>query len=121
MNESKLSKLIRDSLAQACKAKELLFLYQRIESHATSQGIPDVYVCIDGVSFWLELKIWPNQPTNLQHGWLITYANAGGIGFVVTHGEKRTELGHYSKNGVYSATYVSDSEIGLNILYHIGK
>lgn len=43
---------------------------QRIESHLTAQGIPDVVYSLLGHSGWLELKhlaAWPKRPTTPLH------------------------------------------------------
>ncbi len=53
----------------------------RIES-STINGIPDVHACVNGNSFWLELK--SNEDKNFglskyQIIWQIDYINAGGV------------------------------------------
>ena len=53
----------------------------RIES-STINGIPDVHACVNGSSFWLELK--SNEDKNFglskyQIIWQIDYINAGGL------------------------------------------
>lgn len=54
----------------------------RIESNLTQQGIPDIYCCINGFSFWVELKV-DIDLSPLQHSWLEQHRLAGGRTFVV--------------------------------------
>lgn len=35
-----------------------------------TRGIPDVFVSMDGVTRFFELKVWPNRPTKIQRYWL---------------------------------------------------
>ena len=53
----------------------------RIES-STINGIPDVHACVNGSSFWLELKSIEDKNFGLskyQIIWQIDYINAGGL------------------------------------------
>jgi hypothetical protein len=63
---------------------------QPIESSETAVGIPDLYLCKDGVSLWMELKAldkpWPNKQRLPfrpgQYGWLHTHGTHGGLSVV---------------------------------------
>ena len=59
--------------------------FTKIES-STINGIPDVYCCIDNLSFWFELKA--NQVKNLniskyQISWHLNHREAGGIAYIL--------------------------------------
>ena len=57
----------------------------RIES-STINGIPDIYGCIDGSSFWLELKANEVKNCNLskfQINWHIKHRQVGGESFIL--------------------------------------
>ena len=60
---------------------------QRVENRS-SQGMPDVYVCMDGVPFWLELKIIKNNRVSVsksQIAWNLAHSRCGGVSFFLLH------------------------------------
>lgn len=57
--------------------------YQRIENR-TGQGMPDVYMCMDGVPIWAELKIIKNDRVSVsisQIAWHTAHKRCGGVSF----------------------------------------
>ena len=55
----------------------------RIENRAGG-GVPDVHMCVDGLPFWLELKITKTHRLNIsahQVSWNHAYSRAGGVSF----------------------------------------
>jgi hypothetical protein len=59
--------------------------FQRIET-ATTAGVPDVYMCHDGQSIWVELKIVRGNYALLrkeQYAWGIRHARHGGRAIVL--------------------------------------
>ena len=47
-------------------------------------GIPDVYICADGKSFWLELKVTKNHRVSIsshQVAWHFAHSQANGVSF----------------------------------------
>lgn len=78
MSESKYSKRMRDALGA-------WFEFIRVESHATSPGIPDIHWLYLGgtTSGWIETKHSPKTPTKVKYQpqqapWLTDYARKGG-------------------------------------------
>ncbi len=60
---------------------------QRVENRST-QGMPDVYLCMDGVPFWLELKIIKNNRvlvSKSQIAWNLAHSRCGGVSFFLLH------------------------------------
>lgn len=55
---------------------------QRIESGSITSGIPDLYVCCDGISFWVEGKT-TSELGIYQLKWLTEHRKAGGTSFIV--------------------------------------
>lgn len=50
--------------------------------------MPDVYLCMDGVPVWLELKIIKNKRTCLsrsQIAWHLAHTRCGGVSFFLLH------------------------------------
>lgn len=50
--------------------------------------MPDVYVCMDGVPFWLELKIIKNNRVSVsksQIAWNLAHSRCGGVSFFLLH------------------------------------
>lgn len=41
------------------------------------RGLPDIYACIDGVSWWFEVKIHPNRPSPAQEHCIEAMTAAG--------------------------------------------
>ena len=63
----------------------------RVESNMTVNGIPDIYVCANGRSFWIELKIdSPILP--FQKSWHKQHALAGGKSFVLFYDYKEYKV-----------------------------
>tara|TARA_R100001126_G_scaffold1036_1_gene992 strand:- start:9886 stop:10302 length:417 start_codon:yes stop_codon:yes gene_type:complete len=66
----------------------------RIES-STINGIPDVFGCIEGRSFWLELKATDVKNCGLskfQINWHLNYQQAGGTVRILNVGTSETRL-----------------------------
>ncbi len=61
--------------------------FQRIENR-TGEGIPDVYICIDGVPVWCELKIIKNGRASVsksQIAWHLGHTRCNGVSFFLLH------------------------------------
>jgi len=61
--------------------------YQRIENRA-GEGMPDVYICMDGVPLWVELKIIKNNRVSVsksQMAWHSAHNRCGGVSFFLLH------------------------------------
>ena len=59
----------------------------RVENRLKS-GIPDVFICAEGIQFWIELKITKNNRlflSPLQVSWNFTNWKAGGVNFILVH------------------------------------
>lgn len=97
MKEADFKKLVRKRLNA-----EGAFVFTTSDS--SRRGVPDLYVCIDGISVWLELKYHKEEDklkhelTPLQSVFLSDVENAGGIGAVLVgvgdkyHIERITEV-----------------------------
>ena len=51
-------------------------------------GVPDVHVCAEGCSFWLELKVTKTNRINIsshQVAWNYAYYKSGGVSFFLVH------------------------------------
>ena len=62
--------------------------WQRIESGAIGQGIPDINACFQGIEFWIELKIivghrFRSPLKAFQAAWITRRTNAGGRCFIL--------------------------------------
>ena len=60
---------------------------QRIENRA-GEGMPDVYLCMDGVPVWAELKITKNDRFSIsksQIAWHLGHSRCGGVSFFLVH------------------------------------
>lgn len=66
----------------------------RVESNLTIQGVPDIYACVEGHSFWIELK-FDSEVSPLQKSWHKKHSIAGGRSFVIifSKGEYRISTG----------------------------
>lgn len=56
---------------------------QRIENRV-AEGMPDVYMCIDGAPVWVELKIIKRNGITLQPSqiaWHLSHSRCGGVSF----------------------------------------
>jgi len=61
--------------------------FQRIENRA-GEGMPDVYLCMDGVPIWAELKITKNDRFTIsksQIAWHLAHSRCGGVSFFLVH------------------------------------
>ena len=61
--------------------------FQRIENRA-GEGMPDVYLCMDGVPVWAELKITKNDRFTIsksQIAWHLGHTRCGGVSFFLVH------------------------------------
>jgi len=59
----------------------------RIENRV-GEGVPDVFVCAEGVSFWIELKITKTNRINISSGqiaWNYAYSQSGGVSFFLVN------------------------------------
>ena len=74
-----------DDLRDACKGTGAHF--SRVESHATSPGIPDLSYCVNSVEGFIELKSWdPKKGFRLrrsQVAWTRARDRAGGRVFLL--------------------------------------
>lgn len=59
----------------------------RVESNLTAQGIPDIYCCVNGFSFWVELKV-ENELSPMQWSWHKQHSIAGGTSFIIHQNKK---------------------------------
>ena len=87
-NESKLYNLIKNTI----KNKAFIF---RVESGQTIQGIPDLYIVYNGISFWLEIKCNTLKNCNLskyQVNWLLQNKRHGGLSFILNRPHKQGNL-----------------------------
>ena len=60
---------------------------QRIENRYGG-GIPDVYICAEGCSFWIELKVTKTNRINIsshQVAWNYAHYRSGGVSFFLVH------------------------------------
>ena len=48
------------------------------------RGLPDIYACINGVSWWFEVKIYPNKLSPSQLDCIVALVAAGGNVAVLT-------------------------------------
>ena len=64
---------------------------QRIESGGTRKGIPDLFVCCEGVSFWVEGKT-TSDLSHEQHIWHKEHAKAGGVSFILYTDKKANKV-----------------------------
>lgn len=61
--------------------------HQRLENRV-SEGMPDVYMCINGVVIWLELKIIKHSKVSVsksQIAWHLGHSRCGGVSFFLLH------------------------------------
>lgn len=60
---------------------------QRLENRV-SEGMPDVYMCMNGVVIWLELKIIKHSKVSVsksQIAWHLGHSRCGGVSFFLLH------------------------------------
>lgn len=73
-------------LYQALKTNLPKVHWQRIETGALQQGVPDVNACYCGSEFWLELKVAQGDRVSMspfQVSWHTRRANAGGRSWIL--------------------------------------
>ena len=78
-------------LYQALKKNLPKVHWQRIETGALQQGVPDVNACYGGREFWLELKCTSNDQVSLspfQCSWHMRRASAGGASWILVSSPK---------------------------------
>lgn len=78
--EAKLWSLLKKHLPKKTHA-------QRIENRV-SEGMPDSYLCMDGVPVWLELKIIKRSGITLQPSqiaWHLSHSRCGGVSFFLCY------------------------------------
>lgn len=46
------------------------------------RGLPDIIGCYRGLFFSIEVKVWPNQPTEIQRTVMTEVLKAGGLAIV---------------------------------------
>tara|TARA_R100001163_G_C4863271_1_gene68520 strand:- start:39 stop:455 length:417 start_codon:yes stop_codon:yes gene_type:complete len=96
----------------------------RIES-STINGIPDVYGCIEGRAFWLELKATDAKNCGLskfQINWHLNQIEAGGVSRILNAHASQTELEllEVREPGVVvSLSRPAPSRPAVDNLYHI--
>ena len=62
--------------------------FQRIENRA-GEGMPDVYMCMDGVPVWVELKTTKTDRVSVsksQTAWHLAHSRCGGVSFFLVNG-----------------------------------
>jgi len=87
INESKLWAFIKQ-----CKKTQKNWHFFRLESH-TINGIPDVYGCMHGQPFWIELKATHVENKGLskwQWNWHIDHNRAGGKSYILNANDKES-------------------------------
>ena len=98
--------------------------FTKIES-STINGIPDVFGCIEGRSFWLELKATDAKNCGLskfQINWHLNFQQAGGTVRILNVGtsESRLELLEIRESGVVeSLSRAAPSRPFMDNLYHL--
>lgn len=83
------------SLYQALKTNLTKVHWQRIETGALQQGVPDVNACVHGSEFWLELKCTTTDRVSLtpfQVSWHMRRAAAGGRSWILVAHSKHNAL-----------------------------
>ena len=82
-------------LYQALKTNLPKVHWQRIETGALQQGVPDVNACYGGREFWLELKCTSNDRVSLspfQCSWHMRRATVGGASWILVSSPKALTL-----------------------------
>ena len=92
-----------------------LFL-QRIESGNVEPGIPDMFVCCDGISFWIEGKTTSDLSSD-QHEWHRKHVKAGGISFILFKDKKTNEIKFY-RFGTIKIIFALSSELAVEFMKH---
>jgi len=61
--------------------------FQRLENRV-SEGMPDCYICMNGVPLWVELKMIKNDRAKVQKSqiaWHLAHSRCGGVSFFLLH------------------------------------
>ena len=72
-------------------------------------GVPDVHICAEGISFWVELKTTKTNRINIsshQVAWNFAYSKSGGVSFFLVHPLKGGNL------------YLFDGSLGRELATH---
>ena len=92
---------------------------QRIENRYGG-GIPDVYICAEGCSFWIELKVTKTNRINIsshQVAWNYSHYRSGGVSFFLVHPLSSPNLylfgGDHGRGLVTHGLHVDGSGSGL--------
>ena len=88
-------------LYQAMKTNLSKVHWQRIETGALQQGVPDVNGCYGGYEFWVELKCTTNDTVSLtpfQIAWHMRRANAGGVSWIMVANSKQKAITLHTGN-----------------------
>ena len=67
---------------------------ERIENRS-GEGMPDVYLCMDGVPVWLELKLTKNNRVKVsksQIAWHCSHSRCGGVSFFLANDPSTSDL-----------------------------
>ena len=79
--------------------------WQRVESGATSIGIPDVNGCYAGYEFWIELKILHGDRVSLtpqQIAWHTRRSTVGGVSWILIEDPRSKTIALVSGNQTVS-------------------
>lgn len=67
---------------------------QRIENRV-SEGMPDCYICMDGIPLWVELKIIKNDRVSIrpsQIAWHLSHSRCNGVSFFLLHEPRQGDV-----------------------------
>ena len=92
-----------------------LFL-QRIESGNVEPGIPDMFICCYGISFWVEGKTTSDLSID-QIKWHREHAKSGGVSFILFKDKKTNEIKLYRFGTVRIIAAVS-AELVIEFMRH---
>jgi|TARA_R100000329_G_C7598933_1_gene212405 Holliday junction resolvase len=93
--------------------------WQRIESGATSRGVPDINACYAGKEFWVELKILHGDRVSLtpqQVAWHTRRSKQGGITWIMVHDSKTNTINLIS--GSQSVTLAKHGLSSCMVIQH---
>lgn len=62
----------------------------------SSRGVPDILMCVRGIFIAVELKIAPNEPTDLQENYIERIRNAKGLALVINEFDEFQALVNYA-------------------------
>lgn len=95
---------------------------QRIENRV-SEGMPDCYLCLDGVPVWLELKVTKSDKVRIsksQIAWNLAHSRCNGVSFFLVYRPKQGDafLFEGGKALEIQGSRIEDIESGA--VYHGG-